>query len=140
MPDLSTRQTLTDLTVKRIRPTDSRVEYPDSVVPGLRLIVQPSGAKSWALRTRVAGKVVKVTLLGADGVTDARERARKALEKAGAGERPVASLLKPMPAAPVPAVCIPHCDPSARSRLPRRPSPRLARLSGTPWSGTSPSN
>ena len=40
--------TLTDMTASRYNPKADRFEVPDSVVPGLRLIVQPSGMKSWA--------------------------------------------------------------------------------------------
>ena len=39
-----------------------RSEIADALVPGLRLVVQPSGAKSWAVRYHRAGKVTKMTL------------------------------------------------------------------------------
>ena len=39
-----------------------RNEITDALVPGLRLVVQPSGAKSWAVRYHRAGKVTKMTL------------------------------------------------------------------------------
>lgn len=53
---------LTDLAVSRLRPGTSRTEVADAVVPGLYLIVQPSGAKSFAVRARIAGKPAKLTL------------------------------------------------------------------------------
>lgn len=59
-----------------------REEVPDAIVPGLYLIIQPSGAKSWAVRYRWRGESKKLTLgkypnLGLD---DARTDARDALE------------------------------------------------------------
>ena len=39
-----------------------RLEIPDAGARGLYLLVQPSGAKSWALRYRFRGKTVKLTL------------------------------------------------------------------------------
>lgn len=68
----------------------SRREIGDAIVPGLWLVVQPSGAKSWAVRYRAAGKPVKVTL-GAYpliGLADAREQARQTLDKVARGEDP----------------------------------------------------
>ncbi|MEQ8227826.1 MAG: integrase arm-type DNA-binding domain-containing protein, partial [Rhodospirillales bacterium] len=40
----------------------SRKEIPDGLLPGLYLVVQPSGAKSWAIRYRHGGKPRKMTL------------------------------------------------------------------------------
>lgn len=69
-----------------------RVEIPDGLLPGLYLIVQPSGKKSWAVRYRAAGAPKKLTLgpypaieLGA-----ARELAREAMLKAQRGADPAA--------------------------------------------------
>ena len=40
-----------------LRPDPSkRLEVPDHLYPQLRLVVQPSGARSFAVRTRVDGK------------------------------------------------------------------------------------
>lgn len=61
--------------------TERRLEIPDGGLPGLYLVVQPTGAKSWALRYRFGGKPKKVTV-GAFplfGLADARDEARKAL-------------------------------------------------------------
>jgi integrase len=54
-------KSLTPVSVQAYRPKAKRREIPDST-PGLFLIVQPSGRKSWALRFRRNGKPVKVTL------------------------------------------------------------------------------
>ncbi|TIW02248.1 MAG: DUF4102 domain-containing protein, partial [Mesorhizobium sp.] len=41
---------------------NKRLEIPDAVLPGLFLIVQPTGRKAWALRYRHRGKPRKLTL------------------------------------------------------------------------------
>jgi integrase len=56
------RKLLTDLGVSKLRPGPNRGEVGDTIVPGLYLIVQPSGHKSFAVRARIAGKLVKITL------------------------------------------------------------------------------
>jgi integrase len=54
---------LTVAAVERLRPGKERREIPDGGCAGLYLIVQPSGAKSWALRfRRPNGKPAKLTL------------------------------------------------------------------------------
>jgi integrase len=53
---------LTALAVKNEKPQAARVEKPDGGCAGLYLVVQPSGAKSWAVRYRHAGKPRKLTL------------------------------------------------------------------------------
>ena len=55
---------LTDLQIEKhlvLNPT-KRLEVPDGKIAGLYLVVQPSGAKSWALRYRVAGAPKKFTI------------------------------------------------------------------------------
>jgi len=39
-----------------------RIEIPDAALPGFYLVVQPSGAKSWAYRYRYGGKTKKLTV------------------------------------------------------------------------------
>jgi integrase len=53
---------LTALAIKNMKPTSTRREIPDAGSPGLYLVLQSSGARSWALRCRVGGKPIKVTL------------------------------------------------------------------------------
>lgn len=69
-----------------------RREIPDGLLPGLYLIVQPSGAKSWAIRYRVNGKPVKLTLgrFPAIGLLQARETAREKLKAVAKGQDPAA--------------------------------------------------
>lgn len=53
---------LTVEAVKNGKPGAARREIADTVCPGLYLVVQPSGAKSWAVRYRFEGKPAKLTL------------------------------------------------------------------------------
>src|SRR3954469_21458227 len=86
---------LTALFVERAKPTASRIEIPDGLLTGLYLVVQPSGAKSWAVRYRHAGKPKKLTL-GAFPVLDLREaraEAKTALQIVAKGDDPAAQKL-----------------------------------------------
>jgi hypothetical protein len=56
--------TLTDRVVKQAKARGTRLEIPDAVLPGLYLIVQPTGAKSWAVRYRIGRRTRKLTLAG----------------------------------------------------------------------------
>jgi integrase len=86
---------LTARFVETVKPQPRRREYPDP--SGLRLIVQPSGHKSWAHRYRVGDKTRKDTLGpvtgdGAVTLAAAREavaRARRQLDDGVAISRPV---------------------------------------------------
>jgi integrase len=54
---------LTAAAVLRLKPAAVRREVPDAGAVGLRLVIQPSGAKSWALRfRRPGGRLAKLTL------------------------------------------------------------------------------
>ena len=81
---------LTAKTVETIQPTTMRQEIPDALLPGLYLIVQPSGARSWAVRYRYNGISRKQTL-GAYPVIDlatARRLGTKALRAVADGRDP----------------------------------------------------
>jgi hypothetical protein len=69
-----------------------RLELPDGALPGFYLLVQPSRAKSWAVRYRVDGKPKKFTLGPCPRLSlgDAREQARTALRLASEGRDPAA--------------------------------------------------
>lgn len=56
------KKALSDVFIRKVAPTDRRQEIPDGGAPGLYLVVQTSGAKSWAVRYSRAGKVQKSTL------------------------------------------------------------------------------
>lgn len=77
---------LTEAGVARVRAGDGRQELPDTEVPGLRLVVQPNGRKSWAVRVRVNGKPVKYTV-GPYPAHDLNEARRVAKLVTGAAER-----------------------------------------------------
>lgn len=53
---------LTQVVIESAKPKAARYELPDALVPGLRLVVQTSGAKSWAVRYRHGGAPKKVVL------------------------------------------------------------------------------
>lgn len=95
---------LTTKAVEKAEAAADRREIPDALVPGLRLVVQPSGAKSWAVRYRHAGAPKKLVLgplapvidgeepppvLGLPmGLKGAREIARQQLQILAAGRDP----------------------------------------------------
>lgn len=81
---------LTTRAVETTKPGQERREIPDRHMPGLYLVVQPSGAKSWAVRYRHAGTPRKHTL-GAYPAIDlkaARDLASKALRAVAEGRDP----------------------------------------------------
>ncbi len=71
---------LTERAIWSLRPTAVRREIADKSQPGLRLIQQPSGALSWAVRFRYGGRPKKVTLGPYEALSlgEARKRAAKA--------------------------------------------------------------
>jgi integrase len=81
------------LTAKRIetvQATSSRQEIPDGLLVGLYLVVQPSGARSFAVRYRYAGQPRKLTLgaFPAINLETARTLGAKALRAAAEGRDP----------------------------------------------------
>jgi hypothetical protein len=85
---------LTTKAVEAVKPDPAkRREIPDPSLAGLYLVVQPSGAKSWALRYRWAGKPKKLTLgrWPIMGVAAARAAATEAIEAVGHGNDPGAT-------------------------------------------------
>jgi integrase len=83
---------LTDLGVKRQPLPEKRREIPDGKIAGLYLVLQPSGAKSWAVRYRANGLPKKLTL-GSYPTVDlaaARKRAQEAFGEVAGGKDPAA--------------------------------------------------
>lgn len=83
---------LTALRIETEKPTAARREIPDGLLPGLYLVVQPSGAKSFAVRYRHAGAPRKLTL-GSHPAIDlagARALGGRALRVAAEGRDPAA--------------------------------------------------
>jgi integrase len=89
----TTRRIKSDLTIKGLSPAAKRVEYPDERVTGLYLVLQPSGARSWAVRYRVDGAPKKLTLgsYPAVDLTTARKRAQAAIGEVAGGKDPAAA-------------------------------------------------
>ena len=87
---------MTTKAVEAIKPSRNRHEYPDPALAGLYLVVQPSGAKSWALRYRFAGRPKKLTLgkWPIMGVAAARAAASEAIEAVELGDDPSAAKKK----------------------------------------------
>jgi integrase len=84
---------LTDLQIKKLALPEARKEVPDGKVSGLYLVLQPSGARSWAVRFRVAGQPRKLTLgpYPAMDLANARRRAQEALGELAGGRDPAAA-------------------------------------------------
>lgn len=83
---------LTIKALESIKPSEKDREIPDGCVSGLYLAVRASGAKSWCVRYRFAGKSRKLTIgsYPAVGLKAARERAGKALLAVVDGRDPAA--------------------------------------------------
>lgn len=89
---------LTDAKIKGLKaPAGQRLEFPDELVPGLRLRVTAS-SKTWILRQRLGGKVRTVTLgpfgdgKAALSLSKARTAAHDVQGRAEEGALPVASV------------------------------------------------
>jgi integrase len=100
---------LTDPAVKGAKPRRDkktgkliRTEVPDRGLPGLYLIVQPSGKKSWAVRYRHRRKPIKFTIgpYPLIGLAKAREKAREVLVEASEGRDPQADKRRRLAATP----------------------------------------
>ncbi|MGK6313751.1 tyrosine-type recombinase/integrase [Neorhizobium sp. DT-125] len=83
---------LTVKAIESLKPEASRREIADGGLPGLYLIVQPSGASSWAIRYRMDGRPRKFTIgpYPAFSLSNAREEAAKALRAVSEGRDPAA--------------------------------------------------
>src|SRR5262249_46331665 len=80
-------QRLTARTIATLKAGSDRREIADRHMPGLYLVLQPSGAKSWAVRYRHAGTPRKHTLgpYPAIDLKSARDLAGKALRAVAEG-------------------------------------------------------
>ena len=84
---------LTPKSIDQLKPSDKRREIPDPALSGLYLVVQPSGAKSWAVRYRHGNKPRKMTLgkWPIIGLKEARLAASEALAEVEVGNDPGAA-------------------------------------------------
>jgi integrase len=81
---------LTVRAIENVKASESRREIPDGLLVGLYLVVQPSGAKSFAVRYRHAGQPRKLTIgaYPAINLEAARDIGAKALRAAAEGRDP----------------------------------------------------
>src|SRR5262245_37875987 len=76
----SVARALTDLTIQKLKPRAARYEVPDAGARVLRIVVQPSVRKSFALRYRnAAGRARKLTLPAGISLAAARKLAADAM-------------------------------------------------------------
>ncbi len=83
---------LTPKTIENAKPREDRYSIPDGDMPGLCIIIQKSGHKSWSYRFRFNDIQYRLKLgtFPPIGLADARELARKAARSVLAGQNPVA--------------------------------------------------
>jgi integrase len=84
-------KTLTAAAVEKLKPDPTkRREVPDGGQTNLYFVIQPSGARSWAVRYRLHGKPQKFTVgdYPTFSLADARTEARKALQAVTDGRNP----------------------------------------------------
>ena len=81
---------LTARVIDQMKPEVRVREIPDGGLPGLYLVVQPSGTRSFALRYRHVGRTRNMTLgrWPAFSLGEAREAARAALRAVAEGRDP----------------------------------------------------
>ena len=84
---------LTQRAVEAARPKAKRYGKADGIIPGLQLVLYPSGGKTVALFTRIYGRQVKFTLGSATVLTlaQARAEAKRKLGEIAAGSDPRAA-------------------------------------------------
>lgn len=91
---------LTDAKIKSLKaPAAGQVEIKDAVVPGLRLRIGASGARTFLLRKRVGGAVRNITIGRYSerfGLAEARKKARTVLSDIEAGGDPYEHAPRPM--------------------------------------------
>jgi integrase len=79
---------LTDIAIRNLKAGPARREIPDSGQRGLYVVVQPTGAKVFAVRYRFAGKPRKLTLQAGISLAAARREAADALYEVEKGNDP----------------------------------------------------
>jgi integrase len=79
---------LTDISIKNLKPATTRREIPDQHQRGLYCIVQPTGAKVFAVRYRFDGRPRKLTLQPGISLAAARKEAADALYQVQQGTDP----------------------------------------------------
>ena len=85
---------LTAISVEQAKPASARLEISDGGLPGLRLVVQPSGSKSWVVRYKTPTRLSRKITLGSYpliSLANARARARELLVAVADGGDPAAN-------------------------------------------------
>jgi integrase len=72
---------LTDVSVRNLKPKTKPYEIPDARARGLRVVVFPSGARSWIVRYRFGGRTRKLTLQSGLTLAAARLAAADAMHQ-----------------------------------------------------------
>jgi integrase len=87
-------------TVESVKPAAERREIPDGLLPGLYLVIQPSGSRSWAVRYRHHGHPCKYTIgrYPAIDLASARKLASAALRAVAEGRDPTQEKKQARPA------------------------------------------
>lgn len=84
-PDLKSKYIKTVTQINKLKPRSERYEVADATLRPLRLVVFPSGAKSWVYRYRLGGRTRKLTLdCGATDLARARALGGDAMNKIAA--------------------------------------------------------
>lgn len=95
---------LTDAKLKALKPPRSgQLEISDQIVPGLRVRIGVSGARTFMVRKRVGGKPRNITLgryCDRFGLADARKKARALLSDLETAADPIAALPAPQKRGP----------------------------------------
>jgi integrase len=81
----------TDIAIRNLKAGTMRQEIPDPGCRGLYVVVQPSGARSFAVRYRLAGKSRKLTLAPGISLAGARKLAADAMLEVAQGRDPAAA-------------------------------------------------
>src|SRR5260370_9546216 len=120
--NMKLRRGLTELQVRNAKPKAEPYEISDGHQRGLRLAVQPSGAKSWVVRYRhpVSGTSRKLTLQPGLGIAEARKLTGDAMFQVAQGIDPIDAKREQKQAAVSATECtppplphhIPHLSPS----------------------------
>lgn len=96
VPENDMPRPLTAVAVANSKPDPKRrIEITDGATPGLRLVVQPSGSKSWVFRYETGGRPTKMTFGPAAGsgaltLAEARQQAGEARKSLTVGRDPAA--------------------------------------------------
>ncbi len=99
---MTVKQTLTDTLARKAKPADREYSISDTKLAGLTLRVQPTGAKSFVLRMRIAGRLRRFTIGSVETMRADEARARAHQLKLDHAPQPIRQLA----AAPPPGLTL----------------------------------